>query len=265
MSQERTILVSNKALYNFKAKSLKRRIDMKVVLGITISKTTDEFVIHCANDEYDYDYVSANSRKIIELIHFAYKEVTNQDLTLIQIDAKDIKSVVTQKKEKSSNVNFTKMPKSGHIPIMIFLYGRINTSEEKKQPLIAPGTPPLSKQKELENPKVKWNNSTAKLEDFQILKALGRGSFGKVCLVEHVKNKELYAMKSLKKDILLSQEQVENALQEKQILSSIKHPFLVSLDYCFQTEDRIYFVMSFMRGGELFELLRKFRVFDEER
>jgi serine/threonine protein kinase len=94
---------------------------------------------------------------------------------------------------------------------------------------------------------------------------LGRGSFGKVCLVEHTTKKELYAMKSLKKDVLLSQEQVENTLQEKIILSTMKHPFLVSLAFCFQTQDRIYFIMSFMRGGELFEHLRKFRIFDEEK
>jgi serum/glucocorticoid-regulated kinase 2 len=103
------------------------------------------------------------------------------------------------------------------------------------------------------------------LEDFLILKVLGRGSFGKVCLVEHIPTKEIYAMKSLKKDVLIDQDQIENTLLEKKILQSLDHPFLVGLVFCFQTQDRLYFVMPFLRGGELFQHLRKFRIFDEEK
>lgn len=103
------------------------------------------------------------------------------------------------------------------------------------------------------------------MTDFQVLKVLGRGSFGKVCLVEYLPTKELYAMKSLKKDVLIDQEQIENTLLEKKILESLEHPFLVSLVFCFQTEERIYFIMQFLKGGELFQHLRKFRIFDEEK
>ena len=104
-----------------------------------------------------------------------------------------------------------------------------------------------------------------KLEDFKTLKVLGRGSFGKVCLVEYVPTKELYAMKSLKKDVLLDQDQIENTLLEKNILQSLDHKFLVGLVFCFQTVERIYFVMPFLRGGELFQHLRKLRIFDEDK
>ena len=72
-------------------------------------------------------------------------------------------------------------------------------------------------------------------------------------------------MKSLKKDVLLDQDQVESTLLEKKILQSIDHPFLVGMIFCFQTEERIYFVMPFIRGGELFQHLRNFRFFDEEK
>ena len=102
-----------------------------------------------------------------------------------------------------------------------------------------------------------------KLEDFKILKILGRGSFGKVCLVEYIPTKEIYAMKSLKKDILIEQEQIENTLLEKNILQTINYPLLCNLIFCFQTEERIYFIMPFLSGGELFQHLRKFHVFDE--
>ena len=104
-----------------------------------------------------------------------------------------------------------------------------------------------------------------KLEDFRTLKVLGRGSFGKVCLVEYTPTKEMYAMKSLKKDVLIDQDQIENTLLEKNILQSIDHKFLVGLVFCFQTVERIYFVMPFLRGGELFQHLRKLRIFDEDK
>lgn len=104
-----------------------------------------------------------------------------------------------------------------------------------------------------------------KLEDFEILKVIGRGSFGKVCLVKYRPTQEIYAMKSLKKDILIEQEQIENTLLEKEILQTIDYPLLCGLVFCFQTQERIYFVMPFLNGGELFQHLRKFRTFDEEK
>lgn len=104
-----------------------------------------------------------------------------------------------------------------------------------------------------------------KLEDFKVLKVIGRGSFGKVCLVEHNVTKEIYAMKGLKKDLLIEQEQINNTILEKEILQSITHPFLCGLVFGFQTEERIFFVMPFLSGGELFQHLRKARRFDEEK
>lgn len=72
-------------------------------------------------------------------------------------------------------------------------------------------------------------------------------------------------MKSLKKDVLIDQDQIENTLLEKNILQSLDHKFLVGLVFCFQTIERIYFVMPFLRGGELFQHLRKLRIFDEDK
>ena len=70
MSQERNIVITNKAIYNLKKKSnffpnlaLKRRIDISLIRGLSISKITDEFVIHGNDVEYDYDYVSARRKK----------------------------------------------------------------------------------------------------------------------------------------------------------------------------------------------------------
>ena len=104
-----------------------------------------------------------------------------------------------------------------------------------------------------------------KLEDFKTLKVIGRGSFGKVCLVEYLPPHEIFAMKGLKKDVLIEQEQISNTLLEKEILQTIDYPLLCGLVFCFQNEERIFFVMPFLSGGELFQHLRKFRRFDEDK
>jgi len=58
MSQERNIIITNKAIYNLKRNTLKRRIGLDAIKGVTISTQTDEFVVHCFDTEHDYDYIS---------------------------------------------------------------------------------------------------------------------------------------------------------------------------------------------------------------
>jgi len=268
MSQERNILISEKGIYNLKSTSLKRKIEIKFILGITISSTTDEFVIHGSDCEYDYDYVSSRRKKIIEYIAQSYKEINGRELILCEIDQNNIKSVVTQKKEKSKNPSFTRMDEKFRMQLNNYLF--VNSASDNKnkdtpKPTQNNTTTTTSPPPVIYTDPKKTADKNVTVTDFNILKVIGRGSFGKVCLVEHKKSKELYAMKSLKKDVLLTQEQIENTLQEKKILTNIHHPFLVSLVFCFQTVDRIYFVMNFLRGGELFQCLKKFRVFDEEK
>lgn len=84
-------------------------------------------------------------------------------------------------------------------------------------------------------------------------------------LVEKKDNKEIYALKSLRKEELIDKDQIEHTKTEKLILEHINHPFLVNLAYAFQTPEKIFFVMQFMKGGELFQHLRLSKRFDELR
>jgi len=103
-----------------------------------------------------------------------------------------------------------------------------------------------------------------KLEDFMLKVVLGRGTFGKVYLAELKQTKVLYAIKSIRKDVLLEYDQVNNTKLEKDILFSCDHPFLVGMDYLFQSQLRLYFIMPFVKGGELYKVFQKQKRFTEE-
>ncbi|WFD28552.1 cAMP-dependent protein kinase [Malassezia nana] len=100
-----------------------------------------------------------------------------------------------------------------------------------------------------------------KLDDFTILRTVGTGSFGRVHLVRSVHNQRLYAIKVLKKAHVVKMKQVEHANNEHQVLSMVRHPFLVNLWGTFQDPTYLYLVTDFVPGGELFTLLRHSRRF----
>ncbi|KAH8827925.1 kinase-like domain-containing protein [Flagelloscypha sp. PMI_526] len=102
-----------------------------------------------------------------------------------------------------------------------------------------------------------------KLDDFIIQRTLGTGSFGRVHLVRSKHNLRFYAIKVMNKQRIVALKQVEHTNNEQRILTSIEHPFIVTLWGIFQCSTYLYMVMDFVPGGELFMLLRRSGTFPD--
>ena len=129
-----------------------------------------------------------------------------------------------------------------------FLYNRVNEIEASltgKQS----DTPPIKK--------------TINLDSFDIIRVVGKGSFGKVFLVREKATSTLYAMKVLKKDYIIRKNQVEHTKTERNVLGYVHHPFIVGLNMAFQTADKLFFVLDYCAGGELFFHLGRLGRFPE--
>ncbi|MGH0117872.1 UNVERIFIED_CONTAM: hypothetical protein FKN15_003903 [Acipenser sinensis] len=107
--------------------------------------------------------------------------------------------------------------------------------------------------------------SQSTMSDFDYLKLLGKGTFGKVILVKEKATGMYYAMKILRKEVIIAKDEVAHTVTESRVLQNTRHPFLTTLKYAFQTHDRLCFVMEYANGGELFFHLSRDRVFTEER
>jgi p70 ribosomal S6 kinase len=90
------------------------------------------------------------------------------------------------------------------------------------------------------------------IEDFEVLKVVGQGAFGKVYQVRKKDTSEIYAMKVMRKDKIVEKNHAEYMKAERDILTKIDHPFIVQLKYSFQTKYRLYLVLDFINGGHLF-------------
>mmetsp|Transcript_40716 Transcript_40716/g.122957 ORF Transcript_40716/g.122957 Transcript_40716/m.122957 type:complete len:347 (-) Transcript_40716:44-1084(-) len=107
---------------------------------------------------------------------------------------------------------------------------------------------------------------TPSLDDFTLMKVIGKGSYGKVMLVRHTEEKDsVYAMKMLRKENVIKRNQVEHTKTERNVLEAVSHPFIVTLHYAFQTPKKLYFVLEYCPGGELFFHLSRAGRFSEGR
>ncbi|XP_056142457.1 serine/threonine-protein kinase Sgk2b isoform X2 [Lampris incognitus] len=110
------------------------------------------------------------------------------------------------------------------------------------------------------------DDSRLKPSDFDYLKVIGQGSFGKVLLARHRESGSHYAVKVLQKQVILKRKEQRHVMVERNVLlKGLKHPFLVGLHFSFQTPNTLYFVLDYVNGGELFYHLQREGSFPEPR
>jgi len=106
-------------------------------------------------------------------------------------------------------------------------------------------------------------NGRVSVDDFEVVKRLGKGSFSNVFLVRKKDTKQMLAMKVLDKSELKRRNQVEHTNTEKNILSQYSHPFIVKLYYSFQNHEKLYMCLEYLHGGEMFQHLKEAKRFPE--
>lgn len=103
------------------------------------------------------------------------------------------------------------------------------------------------------------------LADFELIRVIGRGSYAKVLMVELRRTRRIYAMKVIKKSLVTDDEDIDWVQTEKHVFETASnHPFLVGLHSCFQTDSRLFFVIEFVRGGDLMFHMQRQRRLPEE-
>ena len=262
MSQERFLVLTNEALYNIQKKKLKRKMKYSEIRGITFTKLSPEFVVHGIDGEYDYLFQSPEKNILICLIAKFYEDQTKTNLKLCEVPDKSLKMYVTQKKEKKKDGNCTKMDDNYLINTKSFIKENIRTDKKLRQ--ITKDNLSDSDEENTKKEKITiiFNKiegiKNIRVEDFQIIKILGRGAFGKVYLVQYkpFTSYTYYAMKSIKKEYLNDVNEINKNLIVNQTIQSLNYQFLIGAKLCFTSEDRIYFIMNLINGEDLLSCIR---------
>jgi len=253
--QTRILLITNKAVYSCKPKNVakvQRKIPLMEIASITLSTISGEFVLHVPR-EYDYRYKSKDNKNVAKALKDGFAKLTNgKILPVQQIDKSELLSQTVTK-----------------------VQARDMTSEEREtrimkfRELMEKGMPRTEDDDEEKHEgdvvnMLKTEATKVGPEDFDFLKVVGRGAFGKVMQVKHKKSGEIFAMKILKKKQIVDSNQIDHTRSERKILEALQHPFLMTLRFAFQTNTKLYFVLDYYRGGELFFHLKKKKKFSEK-
>lgn len=234
-----------------------RDISIHRIDALTLSKTSAEFIIHVHHDSDERFVAPSHRKEIIEMLLYllTYRKgeprTGPQKTKLYFVDNTKLDLYVTT----SEDLDDGHLIRPDKKNLVVMDYQEFVLMEETQNSQFA--KPMFEKDAGLA--------PQLNLEEFKFIKTLGKGSHGKVLLAERVgQPDEQYAIKILKKKHVIDSKQLEHTITEKKILSTFNHPFLVSLKQALHTDAKIYFVMEFLRGGELFQHLKRVVRFKEE-
>ena len=248
-NQERNIVITDKALYNLKIKEKKRRIEIENLAGVTISRLTDQFIVHCKNDEYDYLYISPNRLKIIEILEAVYEACVQNELLFYIANDKDLTKYVINKAERKKNKNIQEMSKVEPNQLMsireyIESGGNMNINTHANSQLLEDEF-----KKGVEG---KYKNED--ISNFELINIIGKGKYSNIYLAKY--ENEYVVLKVFDKLNLYKNSLIERVELEKNILCSFEdNKFLCHMKFYFSTKTKIVFVLPFYKGGDLFTFL----------
>ncbi|KAL6621807.1 Pkinase-domain-containing protein, partial [Neocallimastix sp. 'constans'] len=223
----------------------KDKIGNESVKSLKSSKTTSSSSTHHhSHQSHNGKFFSSSGKKnsLKEISEIPISPIPNSagSTPKKETSSKSISSKVTETPLKS-NVTSTKI--SNGVDSIKEVHEEVKeTPKDKRASVLPPST--VEKKK-------------FKLEDFVIMQTLGTGSFGRVHLVKHKESGKYYAMKVLVKRQIIESKQVEHTINEKRILETLDHPYMVNLIGSFKDNRNLYIVLEYVCGGELFSYLRQ--------
>ena len=228
-------------------------------------------------------HLNSRNKKLMQPLHLAAKNGFFQIVQLLIRSGADLNSI-----DNYGNTPLHYAGKGGHKKIVLWLiskgaYSNIKNKEDQtvedvssdeikllikrynRKKTVTYSVPMFSNSAKLSEIRAQKILSEENLYNFSILSQLGKGSFGEVFLVRNQINSKLYAMKVIDKERMAGKNLIFYAMTERNVLSQIKHPFIVSLNMAFQTSEKLFLILDYCSGGDLSVQLQREKRFSESR
>ena len=261
--EERIIVLTDRYLYNLRKKKYHNKADIRNITGITVSKKSNEFVVHTCEMEDDFHYDSDKRSFILELIARIYYCQTRKKIDLSVVEPGFLDDYVTQKSDKKNNKGKTKFDPHFFIDIDHYLYGNLEKSTSKT---LASITKYLKSEIIFYNP-VKCENLDLKklrIENFRHLEVLSLSVYGDVILAEYIPTGEIYFIRTINSSD--TNEFCLNFDLLMEINMSHNFPFMAQLDFMLKTQTVTYLISTFkdnFEGGYLISKVYDCGIFSE--
>ena len=251
--RERKLIITNKSIYAFKDNKIKDKKKIENIIGIIISKYSDQFILQFSQSELNYFLISSKRTEIIEILENTFESLLHKELLFFIADEKDLSNLFNKVNNKNKSTENFIIEKKNLMSIREFIdsKGSVNINSHLNTQIL---------EKEF-NKNNKYKEGIS-FSDFKITSLIGKGKTANIYLAKY-KNENV-ALKVIDKLFIYENDMIDKILLEKNILSSFSEQnFICQMKFFFMTKTKICFVLPFFQGGDLFTMLRNKGPFDE--